>query len=450
MTVAAQRRSSASKVTFAQVLTVRSFRMLYTAALLSGLGDAVSRLAVAILVFQRSRSPLLTAVAYALTYVPWLVTAGRLGALGDRLPARPLLVGCDVSRAFLGTALVVPGLPVPAILALAFGVGLGEPAFGSARSALLPELVDRVRYPTAIALMSTSSFFVRVVGLGFGGALVAAVGARNAIAVDVASFVLSALVIGVGLAGDPSAAANPLTRRRADHPLEARVPSGLALVSGNPQLRWLVLMASVTACSAAVAEASAIVVAAQHGGGSREAGLLAAAIPAGFVLASLATSRFLDARQRLRALPAMALLCAAGTIPVLFNPPLAGVAAFYALAALGAGCQLTANQLFVLAVPPQHRAKSFAVAQAALLSAQGIAITLAGALQSSVRPTTVVGGVAVVITVAVAALLVIKPDLDSLLSDPVGGPATEVVHDVSVGGSGDDRRHRRRRTFSGR
>jgi len=418
-----QHRTSSGRVSFGDVLAVRPFRVVYLASVLSGLGDAVARLAVAVLVFQRSHSALLTAASYALTYLPWLIWAGRLGALGDRLAARPLLVGCDIYRAVLGAVLLVPGLPAGVVLLLAFGVALGEPAFGSSRSALVPELVSRSLYPTASALMSTSAFIVRVIGLGVGGALVAAAGARPALAVDVLSFALSALLIGGGLAGDPQAEGHPSTRQVGGASDRRLPPSGLSLVRRDARLRWLVLVASVAACSGAVAESSAVLVAAQHGAGPRVAGLLAAALPLGFVVSMLLSSRLLSPHRRLQVLPGLTLLSAAGTIPLMFDPSIATVVALYALAALGGGFQLTANQLFVLAVPAAHRAKCFAVAQASLLSAQGIAITAAGAVQSSVRATTVVGVVGLITTLLVALLLLTRPDLTALLDEPASPDA---------------------------
>ena len=68
------RRPTAS---YRAVFAVREFRTLWSAQALSYLGDQVAQVAIAVLVYAKTGSPLITALVYALTYLPPIL-GGRL------------------------------------------------------------------------------------------------------------------------------------------------------------------------------------------------------------------------------------------------------------------------------------------------------------------------------------------------------------------------------------
>src|SRR5437016_1465079 len=76
--------------TYREVFAPRAFRYLLASRVLSLLGDMFLRVALALLVFQSSHSPLLTALAYAMTFLPWVVGGPALGVFADRVPRRTL------------------------------------------------------------------------------------------------------------------------------------------------------------------------------------------------------------------------------------------------------------------------------------------------------------------------------------------------------------------------
>jgi len=135
------------------------FRALAAAGLLSAVGDQVARVALSVLVFDRTSSALLTALTYALTFLPAVIGAPLLSGLADRRPRRQLMVGLDLIRAALVAAMAVPGLPLPILLALLVVVNVAESPFDGARAALVPDItgdrylaavvVDRTLHPLA-------------------------------------------------------------------------------------------------------------------------------------------------------------------------------------------------------------------------------------------------------------------------------------------------------------
>jgi hypothetical protein len=73
-------------VTYRDVLSVREYRHLFAANVLSLLGDQLSKIALSLLVFQKTGSPLLTAMTYALSFLPWVAGGPVLSAYADRFP----------------------------------------------------------------------------------------------------------------------------------------------------------------------------------------------------------------------------------------------------------------------------------------------------------------------------------------------------------------------------
>ncbi len=104
--------AAAPRAAFRDVFAVREFRAVWFSEILSVAGDRLALVALTLLVYDRTRSPLLTALAYASGYLPWIIGGLFLAGLADRYPRRAVMVTCDMARAVLVTAMVIPGLPV--------------------------------------------------------------------------------------------------------------------------------------------------------------------------------------------------------------------------------------------------------------------------------------------------------------------------------------------------
>src|SRR5512133_2261857 len=63
-------RAEQGRVTYRDVLALREYRHLFAANVLSLLGDQLSKVALSLLVFQQTGSPLLTAMTYAVSFLP--------------------------------------------------------------------------------------------------------------------------------------------------------------------------------------------------------------------------------------------------------------------------------------------------------------------------------------------------------------------------------------------
>ena len=127
--------------------TYREFRALWLARGLSLLGDQLARVAIAVLVYDRTNSPALTAITYALTFLPYLA-GPLLAGIGDRRSRRGVIVTLDLARALIVAIMALPGRPLALVVGLLVVATAASPLYDASRSAMLPR--PRVLLPSAV------------------------------------------------------------------------------------------------------------------------------------------------------------------------------------------------------------------------------------------------------------------------------------------------------------
>src|SRR6266496_2778047 len=188
-------------------LRVREFRYLWTAELLSVAGDQLARVALAVLVYARTSSASLTALTYALTFVPSLLGGLLLSDLADRFPRRRVLVTTDVVRAVLAGVMAIPAVPLPALWGLVAVLSMAAAPFKAAQLAMIPQIItdDRV-YRAVLSLRMVTSQTAQVVGFAAGGVLMTVVGPYVALLLNAVTFAASAFLVIAGVRDRPAPA----------------------------------------------------------------------------------------------------------------------------------------------------------------------------------------------------------------------------------------------------
>ncbi|WP_433332266.1 MFS transporter [Spirillospora sp. CA-294931] len=396
------RRPPEQQATYREVFAVGEFRALWLAQALSYIGDQLAQVALAVLVYHRTGSALLTAVTYALTYIPPIVGGPVLSGLADMFPRRTVMVVCDVVRAALVALMALKAMPFPVLCALVFvTVLLGAP-FTAARAALLPDVLRGDRYVAGSAINNITHQATQMLGFLAGGALVAVVGTYEALAIDSLTFGASAVILVAGLR--PRAV--PKRPEREALALWRGTRDGARMVFGDPTLRALVSFAWLCGFYV-IPEGLAAPYAATFDDSAVTVGVLMSAMPTGMVVGAFLFSRFVRPTNRIRAMGWMSMLACAPLIGSGTHPPLWGVVVLWALAGVGSAYQLAANAAFVAAVPPSGRGQAFGLAQSGILAAQGVGILIAGAAAQALGPETVVA-LAGVMGLSVAAMLTLS------------------------------------------
>lgn len=356
------------------LLAAREVRLVVGASLLSVLGDQVARVALAVAVYDRTGSALLSAASWALTMLPWVVGGPVLSAYADLWPRRRVLVACDVVRAAVLLLLAVPGVPLLAVVLLLALAELLAPPASAAGTALLFDVLDEDQATRGAALGSTVHELGQVGGFLLGGLLVASLGSSGAFLLDAGTFVASACLLAL-LPVRPAAAAE-----RADGGLLAEVRAGWQALSGAPRVRALVLLAWAGCAVSVVPEGLAAPYAAAVGAGPAGTGWLLAAVPAGVVVGNLVLARLGGGD---RAAVALALGVGLALLPSTAAPGLAATVLLW----FACGCSVAFLSLVqagvAAAVPASLRGRVFGLAGTGVQLCQGLAVLAAGAASSA-------------------------------------------------------------------
>jgi MFS family permease len=385
--------------TLASPLSDVSLRRLWFARLVSEGGDWAARLALGLLVFAQTGSPLATTTVTAVSLLPHLGIGQLLGTLADRFPHRSVMVGAELWRGTVYLVLAFTHLPVPAILALAFVAGLADPPFLAANGAALP-LLSGDRYMVVLTLWTSTRQAMTLVGFAAGGFLVAATSPSLALALNAASF-LASIVFIAGIR--PTRSSEPEDRQPLIRPaVRALTSDRLIVVSAGAVTIAAVL--GVTVESLMVAYASHL------GYGARGAGLLATIPPIAALLTALLMSSDGAHWQLVRRVCWLVtgLSTVAFTAFVLDSPM-----PFIAVAFLAAGAldvmTVPAGAVIGQRLPQASRGTAFSFLEGALGSAQVLGALLAGALATTMSVAHASAILALpALAVGVAGLLVVR------------------------------------------
>jgi MFS family permease len=359
--------------TLASPLSDVSLRRLWFARLVSEGGDWAARLALGLLVFAQTGSPLATTTVTAVSLLPHLGIGQVLGTLADRFPHRSVMVGAELWRGTIYLVLAFTHLPVPAILALAFVAGLADPPFLAANSAALPLLAGD-RYMIVLTLWTSTRQAMTLIGFAAGGLLIAATTPSLALALNAASFLVSIFFIA---RTRPTRSSAPEDRQPLIRPaVRALTSDRLIMVSAGA--------VTIAAVLGVTVESLMVAYAAHLGYGATGAGLLATIPPIAALLTALMVSSDGAHAQLVRRVCWMVtgMSLVAFTAFVLDTPMPFVAVAFLAAGALDV-MTVPAGAVIGQRLPQASRGTAFSFLEGALGTAQVLGALLAGALATA-------------------------------------------------------------------
>lgn len=355
------------------LIHVSEFRTLWTAYAQSVLGDQLARVALALLVFERTDSPGWTAATYALTTLPALLSGVLLSGLADRFPRRTVMISCDLVRAALVGLMALPGTPLPLLAGLLVLAQLAEAPFGAAQGALLPTVLGERRYERGQRVMLITHQAGQLVGFAGGGVLVALLGSHLSLGVNAVTFLLSAVLIRIGVKSRPVTGDAERTAR-----LGSQVGNAAALIWSDRRLRALVGLGWL-AGFVVLPEGLAAPFADEAGGGAAAVGILLAAHPAGMVLGATLLGRAeVGDEWRRRLLGPLAI---GANLPLLLywlGPGIGAAVLMLMVSGVCSAYQITAGATFVLLTPAGQRGQALGLARSGLIAMQGIGVAAGG------------------------------------------------------------------------
>jgi predicted MFS family arabinose efflux permease len=233
------------------LLRRRDFGLLWTAGLISDIGDWLLLIGLPLYVLQVTGSSLVTAAVFIAGLLPTVLVGPVAGVLADRWDRRRTLVVTSLAQAALLLPLLVVhgrGQLWVVYLVIAAEAALAQ-LFDPAKNALLPSLVDRDQLVSANALVGLNLNLGRLLGSSLGGVVMVTAGLRGVVIGDTVSFLAGAALIAwmraCPAAPAPTAAAAGSVA--APDGFVRQWLDGLGVVWHARQLRWSMVISAVSA-----------------------------------------------------------------------------------------------------------------------------------------------------------------------------------------------------------
>ncbi|OLR89713.1 MFS transporter [Actinokineospora bangkokensis] len=373
----------------------REFRALWVAEAQSVAGDQLARVAISVLVYERTASAGLTALTYALTFLPDIVAGPLLSGLADRLPRRAVLVGAALGQALLVAVMAVPGAPLGLVAVCVALEAAAQAPFKAAQTAEARVVLGNDDLAAGQARLTTLREVGQLLGLVGAAAVVGLLGTSTALAIDAVTFLASAALLRFGLARRPAARA---------------AARGTAAVRLAPdRQRRAVAAMSLLAALTVLPHGLVVPLVAELNAPTWAVGLLLAADPLGLVVGAYLFCRPGRSRESRNALIApLALLCLGAM--VLFatrpHPVVAGV--LLAASGVGAAYQILAKSAYVELLPDAVTGRATGIVRTGLRAGQGVSVLVGGVLTEltgSAAVTIALGGAVGVVGCVVAGVL---------------------------------------------
>ena len=220
----------------------RNYRLLLLANSINRFGDSVDAIVFTWLTYTLTKSAAFSALIFAANRLPTVLFQPLAGVWMERRPKRQVMVVTDLFRGLLvGYILLrlLTGLPTAAeLLIFTLLISIVEAFRQPAGSAILPQIVPPEQYTEAVSYQSGVSSASELVGTGLSAVLIGLIGNTGAMAVDMATFLLSALLLSaMALTETQFAESQRFSTRKMIQDLE----SGVTVLKENRDLSYLVL-----------------------------------------------------------------------------------------------------------------------------------------------------------------------------------------------------------------
>ncbi|MDG4825021.1 MFS transporter [Asanoa sp. WMMD1127] len=323
-------------------------------------------LALAVLVYDATDSPLLAALSLFGSHFAQVAGAMTLLSVADRVPPRLALVAIHLIGAVGTVVLAAPGLPVAWIFVVIGVMGLVGSVHGGVRWGLLGEILPAGHYMVGRSIFNMSVGAMQIAGFAAGGALVALVGARPALMAAVGVGLMSAAIARFGLARTPA--------RASGRPSVTETWRVNVALLRTPVRRWLYLAAWVPQGLAVGNEALFVPY------DPAAASVLFIAGAAGMLAGDLVIGRWVPPAWRSRVLTPVLVLLGAPYLLFVFDLAVPVAAAAVAAASGGYASGLILQQRTVDVTPPALRGQALGLHSAGMFTLQAVGASIAGAI----------------------------------------------------------------------
>ncbi len=208
-----------------------AFVTMWFAQAISNFGDGVARIALLLLVTEKTSSPVALSIIALVQAVPAVIFGPVAGVFVDRFNRKAIMAGADLLRAVLIAAVIwAPSLTY--VYLLSFAIGTLGTVFNPARSAVMPEMAGKDNYMGAVGLIQVTTQGMMILGPAAGGLIAGLWGVESAFLLDATTFLLSSLaILLLPIPGQK--------QERRSSSLRNQLLSGASAIWNEPKLRFI-------------------------------------------------------------------------------------------------------------------------------------------------------------------------------------------------------------------
>ncbi|OCC13362.1 MFS transporter [Streptomyces sp. PTY087I2] len=381
MTPTARSAQANHRATYREVLAEPRFRLLFSTRAVSITADALRITTFSVLVFSATGSALLSAVAFGIGFIPQLFGSLLLGSLADRLPPRALIAGGYAVTCVAALLLTLVRMPVAASLGVVALVSFATPVFHGASSRLVAQSLEGDAYVLGRSLNNIAGAGAQLFGLALGGAAVAAIGPRRALAVSAVLYLGCALAIRIRLprlqpgefSGTPGGAGGDSGAVRASL-------RGAGLLLRGRSVRRLMLAQWLPVALVAGAEGIIVAYAGERRFAPGRYAVLMGCLPVGMLVGDLLVGRLLRPRTRERLVVPLVALAGLPLIGFAAEPGVGVSSCLLLLSGFGYAYGLGLQRPFLDALPQDGQGQAFGLLGSGSMTLQGVGPVCLGAV----------------------------------------------------------------------
>ena len=373
MTPTADPAQGNHRATYREVLAEPRFRLLFSTRAVSITADALRITTFSVLVFAATGSALLSAVAFGIGFIPQLFGSLLLGSLADRLPPRALITGGYALTGATALLLALVRMPVAASLGVVALVSLSTPVFHGASSRLVAQSLEGDAYVLGRSLNNIAGAGAQLFGLALGGAAVAALGPRRALAVSAVLYLGCALAVRIRLprlqpgefGGIPGSAGGDGGAVRASL-------QGAVLLLRGRTVRRLMLAQWLPPAFVAGAEGLIVAYVGERHFAPGWYAVLMGCLPVGMLVGDLLVGRLLRPRARERLVVPLVALAGLPLIGFAAEPGVGVSSGLLLVSGLGYAYALGLQRPFLDALPQDGQGQAFGLLGSGSMTLQGV------------------------------------------------------------------------------
>ncbi|MER6016837.1 MFS transporter [Streptomyces anulatus] len=369
------------RATYREVLAEPRFRLLFSTRAVAITADALRITTFSVLVFSSTGSALLSAVAFGIGFIPQLFGSLLLGSLADRLPPRALITGGYALTCATALLLALVRMPVAASLGVVALVSLATPLFHGASSRLVAQSLEGDAYVLGRSLNNIAGAGAQLIGLALGGAAVAALGPRRALAVSAVLYLCCALAIRIRLPRlRPGEFGGPPGSAGGDGGAVRASLRGAGLLLRGRTVRRLMLAQWLPVALVAGAEGILVAYAGERRFAPGWYAVLMGCLPVGMLVGDLLVGRFLRPPTRERLVVPLVALAGLPLIGFAAEPGVGVSSCLLLLSGLGYAYGLGLQRPFLDALPQDGQGQAFGLLGSGSMTLQGVGPVCLGAV----------------------------------------------------------------------